>query len=412
MNPYAARALARSGAGVAISAQGATLQLADQRTIVDFASGGFGYGNKVVVERVIEQLRRMPLSSRMFYSVPLAKLAQRLAQLLPGGLEVCFFGNAGTEAVEGALKLARGYHRKRERVVAALGAHHGATTGALSVCGIHSLRQPVQGPSRAPLIVDWVPYGQVDAVERVIDERTAAVIIEPVSVSQGVRVPPRGYLSAVRARCTEVGALMIADEITTGLGRTGRLWGIDHDGVTPDIVVLSGALGGGVLPIGCYVARKAVNDRVYGKQDPLLHANTTGGNPSACTAALAALDVVEQESLAARAAQNGTHIERFLSEAERRFDAALRGTSARGLLGSMRVRDAQFAQTLQREALQRGVLVRVDGLAAGEAHIGLRPPLLATQAEIERGLAALERALEATVDIAAKPRAPLREARP
>jgi putrescine aminotransferase len=407
-NPFATRALARLGAGVAVGCAGATVRLGDGRELVDLASGGFGYGHPKVIERVAEQIRKMPLSSRMFYSVPLARLAQRLAHLLPGDLEVCFFGNAGAEAVEGALKLVKGFHRTRTRVVAAVGAYHGATTGALSVCGTESLRRAVSSPGRQPVTTEFVPYGDTAAMDRAVDERTAAVILEPVLAGQALRVPPCGYLAAVRTRCSAVGALLVADEITTGLGRTGRLWGVDHDGVSPDIVTLGGALGGGALPIGCYVATKAVNDRVYDKQDPLLHANTTGGNPSACTAALAALDVVEEEGLVQRAAAAGRRIERFLDQAADRLGDLARARAGVGLLAALRLRDPDLALTVQREALARGALVRVDGAAAGEGWIGVRPPLLVGEAELERGLGALFSALEAV----AAPRATMQVAQP
>jgi putrescine aminotransferase len=394
-NPFVARALAQLSAGVALQAQGATVRLADGREVVDLASAGFGYGHPKVIERVSQQIRSMPLSSRMFYSVPLARLAQRLAHLLPGDLEVCFFGNAGCEAIEGALKLVKGYHPGRKRVVAALGAFHGATTGALAVCGIERLRSAVHSPGRQPLSVDFVPYGEAAAIERSVDGDTAAVIIEPVQVAEGVRVPPRGYLSAIRARCNTVGALLVADEVTTGLGRTGRRWGVDHDGLAPDVVALGGALGGGVLPISCYVATKRVNDRVYDKQDPLLHANTTGGNPSACCAALAALDVMEDEGLAQQASEHGRYIGQFVALLEQRFPELVRATSGLGLLFSLRLRDAEVARSIQREALARGALVRVDGLAAGEAWLGLQPPLLIKRHELELGLEAVESAFEA-----------------
>jgi putrescine aminotransferase len=393
-NPFAARALARLGAGVAVGAKGATIRLSDGREVVDLASGGFGYGHPRVLEVVADQVRRMPLSSRMFYSIPLARLARRLAHLLPGGLEVCFFGNSGTEAVEGALKLVKGYHRDRRRIVAATGAYHGASTGALAVSGIEPFRSRFSVAGRQSLEVELIPFGDSEALHAV-DEETAAVILEPVQAGQGVCVPPRGYLNAARARCSAVGALLVIDEITTGLGRTGRLWGVDHDGATPDVVVLAGALGGGALPIGCYVATKEINDRVYDKQDPLLHANTTGGNPSACVAALAALDVVEQENLPSRAAKGGRVIEHFIARIRSRFGHVVTGGSARGLLASMSVSSADSALAVQREAMSRGALVRVDGLSGGVPSIGLRPPLIIDELELTRGLEVLESALHA-----------------
>jgi putrescine aminotransferase len=385
-NPYIARAIEATGAIVVTSARSATLSTSAGE-VVDLASGGFGYGHPLVLERVAAQIEKMPLSSRVFFSRPLAELVRRLAEVTPDGLEVSFVSNAGAEALEGALKLVKGFHRKRQRVIAMKGAFHGGTTSALAVSGIDALRGRVQ----SPLDVSFVPYGDADAACVAIDERTSAVVVEPVSVGVGVRVPPPGYLRKIRQRCTETGALLVVDEVTTGLGRTGTLWGVDHDRISPDIMVVAGALGAGVLPVAAYVARKSINDRVYDKRDPLLHANTTGGNPTACVAALTALELIETEGLAARAAAHGARVVAALEAARPNVLEVV----GKGLLAAARVRDAAAARAIQREALSRGVLVRADGIAGGEAWIGVRPPLIATTAEVERGLAALEAALSA-----------------
>jgi len=170
------------------------------------------------------------------------------------------------------------------------------------------------------------------------------------------------------------------------------LWGADHDRVSPDILVVAGALGGGVLPVAAYVSRREVNDRVYAKRDPLLHANTTGGNPTACVAALATIDAIEQEGLCARAAVHGARAVDRLESLRSVHPGAILRVVGRGLLVGAQVRSAALARSIQRAALSRGVLVRVDGLAAGEAWIGIRPPLLTAAAELETGLDALEAA--------------------
>jgi putrescine aminotransferase len=389
-----AQAIDNLGAGVVASARGATLTTSQGRTIVDLASGGFGYSHPYVVERVAAQIRAMPLSTRVFFSRPLAALIERIARLTPGDLAVSFFGASGAEAVEGALKLAKCYHRRRRRFVAAIGSYHGGSTGALAVCGVHRLRLPL---TSHPLETAFVPYGDALALERVVDDDTIAIILEPVAAGSEVRVPPAGYLQAVRRRATATGALLIADEVTTGLGRTGARFGVDHDRVVPDIMCLGSSLGGGVLPIGCYVARARINNQVYDKQDPLLHANTTGGNPAACTAALATLDVVEQENLGRRAERAGAEINQAIGGLRRRYDDAILDLGGKGLLIGFRVRSAALAREIQRRALAAGALVRLDGLARGEPWIGLRPPLLVSDAELERGLEALRTAIGAAV---------------
>lgn len=396
------RGLEALSLGSAVSAQGATVTMSDGRKLVDLASGGFGYSHPKVVARVAEQVKKMPLSSRVFFSVPLARLLERIAAITPGELAVSFFGNAGAEALEGALKLARGYHGdRRRRVVAAVNGYHGATTGALAVCGIEELRRAVS-PRRQPVAADFVPYGDADALRRAVDERTNAVVLESVQAGAGVVVPPAGYLRAVREHCDKTGALLILDEVVTGLGVTGKMFAADHDGVTPDIMVLAGALGGGVMAIGGYVAKEPINTRVYDKQDPLLHANTTGGNPTACTAALTAIEVVEEEGLVARAEKAGSVLGKELASLASRHAESVTGAASRGLLGSLSFRDANVARAVQRAAAAAGAIVRLDGGTGARPVLSVRAPLLTSEGELERGLRALATALD---QIGARPAA-------
>lgn len=388
--PTLARDLEILGAETAVSAEGATIRTASGREIVDFSSGGFGYGERRVLERVAEQARAMPLSSRVFLSAPLARLARALASLAPGDLEVAYFCNSGAEALEGALKLAKGFHPKRSRFVAADCAYHGSMTGALAVCGIPPLRNAV-----APLALTatFVPYGDRQAMLDAVDREVAAVLIQPVFSGAGMRLPPDGYLEALRRRCTETGALVIADEVETGLGRTGRRFGVDHAGIAPDILVLGGVLGGGVLPMGAYLATRRVNDRVYGKRDPLLHATTTGGNPAACAAALAALEVLEADGLTSRAAAAGSRLREALAGLAERYPSRVSGSAALGLVAGLQLTDADAARRLRRDGLSRGVLVRLERPAGGQAWIGVRPPLTVGDRELESGLEALAAAV-------------------
>ena len=382
--PRAARALSDLGAGIAVSANGATVRTRDKRSIVDLTSSGFDYDHPTVVARTAEQLATMPLSGRMFLSRPLAKVVAALARLTPGELAVTYLCNSSAEALDGALKLARGYHRRRTKFVAAAGAHHGVTLGALSVCGIPRLR-----PAEAlfPLRTSFVPYGDVRAIDE-IDRDTAAVIVEPVATGCGVHLSPRGWLPALRERCSRTGALLIADETTTGLGATGAWFGVSAEDVVPDILVLGNALGGGVIPMAAYVATHAVNYRVYGRRNPALHGSTTGGNPTACAAALAALDVLEEEQVPRHAAGLERLIAHVLERWRERFDGAMIESAVRGLLAGVRLSDPTHPAAIREVALAHGALVR----DAGDGWIAIRPPLLVTRAELERGLNALERA--------------------
>jgi putrescine aminotransferase len=387
--PWFARALKDLGSPVAIATHGATIRNSEERELIDFASGGLGYCHPAVVARVARQFRELPLSSRMFLSRPLSLFVQSIAGLTPGELTVTYPCNSSAEAVDGAIKLARGYHRKRRRIVASVGAYHGATLGALSVCGIEALRGPMR---QFPVQAAFMQYNDLDVLEEAIDEQTAAVIIEPIATSGGLRIPRDGYLRALRARCTAAGALLIVDETNTGLGRTGEMFSVDHEQVTPDIMVLGGALGGGVMPIAAYVTTRKINHRVYGRREPTLHASTTGGNPSACVAALAALDVIREEQLVGRAREAGKLILEAFRKYKDIFGDQLVEYCGRGLLAGLRLRDVKTAAAVQRRAAESGVMVRVDTLI-DEGWVGIRPPLIINLTELESGLKALELAL-------------------
>jgi putrescine aminotransferase len=373
---------------MAVWASGATVGTSDGGELVDLASGGFGYCDARIVEAVASQMRALPLSSRHFLSAPLAAFVECIAAVAPGDLSVVYPCNSGTEAVEGALKLARGYRRGRPSVVAVGGAYHGATLGALA------LRHRTADP---PVTVVCVEGGDLAAAERAVDERTAAVVVEPVVSAPEVRVFAPGYLAGLRRVCDRAGALLVADEVTTGLGRTGVRFAVERDSVVPDVLVLGGALGGGVLPIAAYVTTRRINDRVYGRRDPVLHSSTTGGNPSACVAALAMLRVLDEDGLEGHCRVEGRRLLAGLGDLARRHGNRVSLGGACGLLASLRLASHGFAQRVQRAALAHGVLVRVDRLPSGAGSLVLTPPLVVSRAELDRGLAALDAALAADV---------------
>ncbi|MER3426424.1 MAG: putrescine aminotransferase, partial [Thermoleophilia bacterium] len=213
-----------------------------------------GHRHPKVVEAVKRQLDRMPMSVRVLVSEPTARLAARLSEVTPEGLEMVFFGNSGAEAVEAAFKLARIYTGKPE-ILTTEGGFHGKTMGALSLTPKPEYQDPVR-----PLVpgVKAVPYGDARALEEAITPRTAAVIVEPIQGEGGIRVPPEGYLREVRRITREKGVLMIADEVQTGMGRTGKLWATNWEEVEPDILTSAKALGGGVMPIGATLCRPEI----------------------------------------------------------------------------------------------------------------------------------------------------------
>ncbi|HXW77412.1 MAG TPA: aminotransferase class III-fold pyridoxal phosphate-dependent enzyme, partial [Candidatus Eremiobacteraceae bacterium] len=280
VNPPLARFMKVAGAQVEIRARGCRVWDHTGKSYLDFC-GGFGvftlgHMHPRVVEAVRSQLDDMALSTRVFFNEKLAALAKALADLAPGDLSISFFSNSGTEAVEAALKMAR-LSTKRVHIVSTHNAYHGKTMGSLTATG-----RDVFKDSFAPLVPEFehVPFGDLEALDNAL-AGAAAFIVEPIQCEGGVVIPPVGYLRGVRQLCDKHGALFIADEVQTGLGRTGYLWGVDAEGVVPDIMTVAKGLSGGVVPIGATIARPDVWLHAFGKS-PLVHTSTFGGNQLAC----------------------------------------------------------------------------------------------------------------------------------
>jgi len=385
VNPGLARVMKLSGSPVAVRAQGTTVWDHAGKAYLDFAGGygvfTLGHAHPRVVAAVKAQLDVMPLSCKTMPDALVGKLARELAQITPGDLAISFFCNSGAEAVEGALKLARAA-TKRVKIAATENAFHGKTLGALSVSG----REAYKAPYR-PLLenVAHVPFGDAGALEGALDG-AAAFIVEPVQGEGGVNVPPRGYLARARELCDRAGALLIADEVQTGLGRCGTLFACDAEGVVPDVLTLAKGLSGGVAPIGAYVARPSVWNAAYGKA-PLLHTSTFGGNPLACAAALAGLDVLRDENLVSNARERG---EQLLAGARGIADAypeVIREVRGRGLLVGVELRNEGYGGTIIPEMLKAGVTAAWTLNA--QRVIRMEPPLIVTRAEVDRALDAL-----------------------
>ena len=282
--------------------------------------------------RVLAAMEKIKSAPNMFQSslnALAAALAHDLALITPGGLKRTFFCNSGAEAVECALKLARASTRKH-RLLYCESSFHGKSFGALSVTGRTKYQTPF-----APLLpgAEMVPYGDAQKLEDGLrGGDAAAFIVEPIQGEAGVVVPPDGYLKAARELCTRYGALLIADEIQTGLGRTGDMFACGHDGVVPDIMCLAKSLGGGVMPIGACISTEEVWDRAYGGLDrALLHTSTFGGNTRACAAGIASLEVIMEEDLPAQAAQNGSYLLEELRKIQGK-NPMIRDVRGRGLL--------------------------------------------------------------------------------
>jgi acetylornithine aminotransferase len=356
-----------------VSGRGATLVDEHDKEYLDLCAGvavvSTGHCHPTVTAAIQEQAARLVHVSNLYENEPAPALAQQLAALT-GGMQ-SFFCNSGAEAVEAALKLARRHGGSRRTIVAADGGFHGRTLGALSVTGQPAKRAPFE-----PLVGDvvHVPFGDAAALAGAIDSDVAAVVLEPIQGEAGVVVPPDPYLGEVRRLCDEAGALLVLDEVQTGVARTGRWFAYEHAGVVPDVVCLAKGLAAG-LPIGACLARPEVAAAFR----PGDHGSTFGGGPVPAAAALAVLQVIRDEGLVDRARSAG---ELLASGLARAFSGAT--VWGRGLLLAVQLPAAR-ARAVAALALQRGVLV--NDLAPDT--LRLTPPLVTTDAEIDRGVAIL-----------------------
>ena len=376
-------------------AEGSTIWDTEGREYLDLLAGfgtlALGHRPPAVVAAVKEQLDRMPLSSRVLFNKPVADLAAELARILPGDLEKSFFCNSGAEAVEGALKLAR-LHTGRPGIVAAEGGFHGKTLGALSVSGREVYRKPF-----APLVpgVVHVPFGEADALAAAVGEDTAGVILEPIQGEGGVIVPPDDYLPAARAICDKAGALLIADEVQTGMGRTGAMFACEHSGVVPDIVCMAKALGGGVMPLGAFSSTPKIWACM--EENPLIHSSTLGGNPLACAAGLASVREIERQELPARAIRLGEHALGRLRQIQQAQPDLILEVRGRGLLIGLQFTDSDIAGLVIAALAQRRVIAAYT-LNNPEV-IRIEPALTISEADLDRGIDALAESIEQTAEI-------------
>ncbi|SDD40087.1 aminotransferase class III-fold pyridoxal phosphate-dependent enzyme [Sporomusa acidovorans] len=345
-----------------------------------------GHRHPKVVAAVKRQLDFMPLSSKVLFDKPMADLAELMAEITPGDLQYSFFVNSGAEAVEGSLKLAR-VHTGRNKILATVNSFHGKTLGALSATGRDMFREPFQ-----PLLAGFshVAFGDIDAVYHAVDEETAAVIIEPIQGEGGIIVPPDAYLPAVREICDKTGALLICDEVQTGLGRTGKMFAVDHYEVVPDIITTAKALGGGVIPIGAFTARPKVWDKYI--TSPFLHTSTFGGNPLACAAAIAAIGVIREENLSKRAEQSGRYFMGKLIKLAETYPEVIAQVRGKGLMLGIELTKEGIGGLLLAEMIDKGVLIAYT--LNNPKVIRIEPPLTIEQSQIDYVITALSGALE------------------
>ena len=343
------------------SGQGALLKDLLGREYIDCLGGygifSAGINHPRIVKAVLAQLGRIALNSQELLEPWRAALARLLARLTPGELNCCFFINNGTDAVEGAIKLARLY-TKRNTFLSTLGGFHGKSLGSLSLMGKASFREPFLGGLQD---VRFAPYGDACALEaefakaEAVGTPIAAFVVEPVQGEAGAIVPPDDYLPKARELCTRYGALLIADEIQTGMGRTGKLWGVDHWNVEPDILCLGKSLGGGIMPLSAFISTPAIWEVLI--PNPVLHSTTFGGNPIACAAGIAAINVTLEEDLAGQAALKGEFLLKELGALRIKYPTVLSAVRGKGLLIGLEFPSDLIGYRVAGALFRRGVLV-------------------------------------------------------
>jgi acetylornithine aminotransferase len=375
-----------------VRGEGVSLWDVHGREYLDFLGGiavvAAGHAHPKVVAAVAGQLATLGHTSNLYFTGPQVDLAERLVDRFGGGAKV-FLSNSGAEANEAAIKVARRWARANRGddaigIVATHGGFHGRTLGTLAATGKPSIREPFEP---LPPGFSHVPFGDAGALAAAIGPRTAAVLIEPIQGEAGIRVPPDGYLQAVREITADAGVLLLVDEIQSGMGRTGRFLAHQHAGIRPDVVTMAKALGSG-YPIGATIAV----DEVAGAIRPGDHGSTFGGNPVACAAALATLDVIEPLLEDGHVDRVAGRLGNGLRELRDRIDspaAELRGT---GLWYALDLGEhaPAGAKEVALAALGRGLVVN----PVTETALRLAPPLVIEEADIDEGLLRLAGALQ------------------
>jgi len=372
--------------------EGSTFRDLSGRTYIDCLGGygiySAGIRHPKVVKAVADQLARMPLSSQELLDPLRGALAELLGEITPGDLQYSFFINNGTDAVEGAIKLARLYTGKTN-FISSLRGFHGKSCGSLSLLGKWEYREPF-----LPLLpgIQFVEFGDADAVEDELykadqtGKGVAAVIMEPIQGEAGAIVPPDDFWPRIRKACDEYGTLLIADEVQTGLGRTGKLFGVDHWDVVPDIMCLGKALGGGVMPLSAFISTPKIW-RVL-ETNPFIHSSTFGGNPLACAAGIAAINVTLEEDLAGQAARKGKDMLAKLIRLKMRYDRIIHRAGGKGLLLGIEFANTEVGYKVVAGLFRRGVLVA--GTLTNSKTVRIEPALNIPMALLDEVLVRLD----------------------
>jgi putrescine aminotransferase len=387
INPSLARLINLNCSGaIEDNAEGVIVRDTQGKEYIDCLGGygvfSAGHRHPKIIAAVEAQLKKLPLSSRTLFNATLADLSEALTQIVPENLRYSFFCNSGAEAVEGALKLARAYTGKSE-FISAENSFHGKTFGALSATGRELFRKPFE-----PLVpgFQFVPFGDLQAIENKITDKTAAVILEPIQGEGGVIVPPDNYLAKVSSLCRKKNVLLILDEVQTGLGRTGKTFACHHYNVVPDILALGKALGGGVMPIGAFMSTQKIWSPFI--KAPLMHTSTFGGNPLACAAALAFLKVFKEEDLTKKSERLGDYFKDGLLRIQGKYPQVINEVRGKGLFIGVELSKEGLGGLIFPDMLKKGIIVAFT--LNNPKVVRFEPPLIITREQIDKVLEIFE----------------------
>lgn len=365
-------------------------------------SGGvFNLGHRPprVVEALRQALEELDVGDHMLMSQMRAVLGKRLAELTPGDIQYTTFSPGGAEAIDVAIKLARGYTR-RPKVISVRKGYHGHT--GLALAAGEDVFRAKFGPLPPGFLK--VPFGDAEALEKTVDEETAAVIIETIPATAGILIPPEDYYPRVREACDRVGAALILDEVQAGLGRTGRLWAIEEWGIVPDILVIGKGLSGGVYPMSATCHRPHL-DRFF-QENPFIHLSSFGGSSLGCVAALATLDQITEDGFLEHVRAMGERFAAGFARLKSRH-AIIAEVRQRGLMIGFELTDSRLGPLMSRALFQNGVLAVFADYRPST--IQIMPPLIIQPEEVDFVLQALDRscALLGQMDLETLPELPI-----
>lgn len=374
--------------------EGAVFRDINGREYIDIL-GGYGiyvvgHRHPKVMKAVREQLDRQAIHSQELIDPLRTYLAHLVSLITPGDLSYAFFSNSGTESVEGCLKMAM-LATGRHHLIGTVGAFHGKSLGSLGGTSKAVFREPF-----LPLL-RWthLPWGDTDLLAKMMKtfdftgDRVAAVVIEPIQGEGGINVAPPGYLAAARELCDRYGAMLVFDEIQSGMGRSGKMFACEHDGVTPDLMALGKGFGGGVMPIGAVVGTPRTWERYI--ENPFLHTTTFGGNPVACAAAIATLNVLLEEDLPRQAGEKGEYLLGKFAELGAKYPDLLVEWRGRGLMLGLEFSDNEKGYEVAKELFDRQILI--GGTYINARTLRVEPPLTIGYEQLDRFLAALDESM-------------------